>query len=142
MDTSSPGSRSLTVWAVAFSLVALSPPAWAVAQRPDVTSLRGAGGWQREARGGAAQRWQIDVTRRIDDAIEGTVTLQGSPLMETGTLRGTIEGKTVWGRLSDPAGNHVADFVGRIAPDGSWRGSYRDRSGEVGRWSWDGTTAQ
>ncbi|HSP96253.1 MAG TPA: hypothetical protein VL049_03260 [Candidatus Dormibacteraeota bacterium] len=142
MDTSSHGSRSLTIWAVAVSLAALSPPAWAVAQRPGNASLRGAGGWQREARGGAAQRWQIDVTRRADDAIEGTVTLQGSPLMQTGTLRGTIDGKMISGRLSDPAGNHVADFVGRIAPDGTWRGSYRDRSGEVGRWSWDGSTAQ
>ena len=142
MGTSACGSRSLTVWTFIFSLAALSPPAWAVAQRSGVTSLRGAGGWQGEARGATAQRWQIDLTRRADDAIEGTVTLQGSPLLQTGTLRGTIDGKTVSGRLSDPAGNHVADFVGRIAPDGSWRGSYRDRSGEVGRWSWDGHTAQ
>ena len=64
--------------------------------------------------------------------------LVGSPMLTTGTLRGTIEGRQVTGRISDPAGNHVADFVGRIAPDGTWRGSYRDRSGEVGRWSWDG----
>lgn len=142
MDTSSLGSRSLAVWAVAFSLVALSPPAGAMARGPDVAGLRGAGGWQGAARGASAQRWQIDVTRRADDAIEGTVTLEGSPLMRTGTLRGTIEGRMVSGRLSDPAGNHVADFVGRIAPDGSWRGSYRDRSGEVGRWSWDGATAR
>jgi hypothetical protein len=142
MGTSAHGSRSLTVWAFIFGLVALSPPAWAVAERPSLASLRGVGGWQGEARGGTAQRWQIDLTRRADDAIEGTVTLEGSPLLQTGTLRGTIEGRTVSGRLSDPAGNHVADFVGRIAPDGSWRGSYRDRSGEVGRWSWDGRTAQ
>lgn len=136
MATPSSRTRSLAIWVVAFGLAALSPPAWGLAQRPN--ALRGAGGWQREARGGAAQRWQIDVTRRADDAIEGTVTLQGSPLMQTGTLRGTIEGKMVSGRLIDPAGNPVADFVGRIAPDGTWRGSYRDRSGEVGRWSWDG----
>ena len=80
--------------------------------------------------------------QRRDDAIEATLTLQGSPLMRTGTLNGTIDGKMVSGRISDPAGNHVADFVGRIAPDGSWRGSYRDRSGEVGRWSWDGAMPQ
>ena len=142
MSACANGGRSLTVWAVAFSLAALSPPAWAVAVRPGSTALRGAGGWQREAKGGPPQRWQIDVTRRSDDAIEGTVTLQGSPLLQTGILRGTIDGTMVSGRLSDTAGNHVADFVGRIAPDGTWRGSYRDRSGEVGRWSWDGTSAQ
>ncbi|MBX3024858.1 hypothetical protein KF840_08100 [bacterium] len=137
MATSSYGTRALALCAVAIGLAALSPPAWGVASRGGA-ALRGAGGWQRDVRDGAAQRWQIDVTRRADDAIEGTVTLQGSPLMQTGTLRGTIEGKTVSGSLSDPAGNHVADFVGRIGPDGTWRGSYRDRSGEVGRWSWDG----
>jgi hypothetical protein len=138
MVTSSSGTRSLAFWAVACGLAALSPPAWGVAQRPGA-AWRGAGGWQREARGGPTQRWQIDVTRRGDDTIEGMITLQGSPLMQTGTVRGTIEGTTVSGRLSDRSGNHVADFVGRIAPDGTWRGSYRDRSGEVGRWSWDGS---
>lgn len=140
MGTGSHGSRALIVWCAAFGLAALSPPAWGLAQRPGAV-WRGGGGWQREARG-AAQRWQIDVTRQTGDAIEGTVTLQGSPMLQSGTLRGTIDGKIVTGRLSDPAGNHVADFVGRIAPDGSWRGSYRDRSGEVGRWSWDGRAAQ
>jgi hypothetical protein len=140
MGRSSYGSRALVVWCAAFGLAALSPPASGLVQRP-AAAWRGAGGWQRDPRG-AAQRWEIDVTRRADDAIEGAVTLHGSPLMESGTLSGTIEGKTVSGRLRDRAGNHVADFVGRIAPDGSWRGSYRDRSGEVGRWSWDGRSAR
>ena len=141
MGMSAPGTRSLTIWATVFALAALSPPAWGVAERPTIERLRG-GGWQREARGGAEQRWQIDSLRRRDDALEGTVTLHGSPLMGTGTLHATIDGKTVSGRIADPDGNHVADFVGRIAPDGSWRGSYRDRSGEVGRWSWDGALPQ
>ena len=141
MRTSAHGTRSLTIWATVFALAALSPPAWGVAERPTIERLRG-GGWQREARGGAEQRWQIDSLRRRDDALEGTVTLHGSPLMGTGTLHATIDGKMVTGRLADPDGNHVADFVGRIAPDGSWRGSYRDRSGEVGRWSWDGALPQ
>jgi hypothetical protein len=131
--------RPLAVWAFAFGVAALSPPARGAVERPGARAMRGAGAWQREGGGAAAQRWQIDLTRRVDDAIEGTVTLVGSPLLRTGTLRGTIAGRTVSGRISDPTGHHVADFVGRIAPDGSWRGSYRDRSGEVGRWSWDGT---
>ena len=141
MRTAAHGTRSLTIWATLFALAALSPPAWGVAERPTIARLRG-GGWQRAARGGSEQHWQIDSLRRRDDALEGTVTLQGSPLMETGTLHATIDGKMVSGRIADPDGNHVADFVGRIAPDGSWRGSYRDRSGEVGRWSWDGALPQ
>jgi len=140
MGMSAPGTRSLTIWATVFALAALSPPAWGVGERPTIAALRG-GGWLREARG-TEQRWQIDSLRRRDDALEGTVTLHGSPLMGTGTLHATIDGKMVTGRLADPDGNHVADFVGRIAPDGSWRGSYRDRSGEVGRWSWDGALPQ
>jgi hypothetical protein len=141
MRTSPHGTRSLTIWATIFALTALSPPAWGVAERPTIARPHG-GGWQRPARGDAEQHWQIDSLRRQDDALEGSVTLQGSPLMQTGTLRATIDGKTVSGRLADPDGNHVADFVGRIGPDGSWRGSYRDRSGEVGRWSWDGALPQ
>jgi hypothetical protein len=137
MATSSSPSRWLAISVLAVGLATMSPPAWG-ARRPPA-ALRGNGAWQREARGGPAQQWQIDVTRRADDTIEGTVTLQGSPLLQTGTLRGTIDGTMVSGRLSDPAGNHVADFVGRIAPDGTWRGSYRDRTGEVGRWSWNGS---
>ena len=138
MRRPSHGSGSLTVWAFVFAIAAISPPAWAAIERPGGRAMRGGGDWQRAGRGDAAQRWQIDLTRRADDAIEGTVTLVGSPMLPTGTRRGTIEGRQVTGRISDPAGNHVADFVGRIAPDGTWRGSYRDRSGEVGRWSWDG----
>lgn len=138
MRTSVRGYGSLAIWVFAFGLAALSPPARAAVERPGARALRGGGVWQRDGRGDVAQRWQIDLTRQADDAIEGTVTLVGSPMLRTGRLRGTIAGKTVSGRISDAAGNHVADFVGRIAPDGSWRGSYRDRSGEVGRWSWDG----
>lgn len=144
MATSSLGTRSFSAWVFAFGLAALSPPAGAVGERPTVTRpagmLRGAGGWQRDGR--AAQRWQIDLIHRADDEVEGTVTLTGSPLLHTGTLRGTIEGKRISGRISDPAGNHVADFVGRIGADGVWRGSYHDRTGEVGRWSWNGAAQQ
>lgn len=146
MATSSLGTRSFSVWVFAFGLLALSPPARAVGERPSATRpahvMRGAGGWQRDARGGVAQRWQIDLTRRADDAVEGTVTLIGSPLLQTGTLRGTIDGRRIAGRISDPSGNHVADFVGRVGADGTWRGSYQDRTGEVGRWSWNGGLQQ
>lgn len=135
-----PGTRALAAWALVFGLAALSPPARAAVERGGARELRGGGVWQREERGAGAQRWQIVLTRRTDDTVEGAVTVVGSPMLRTGTLRGAIDGRTVSGRISDPAGNHVADFVGRIAPDGSWRGSYRDRSGEVGRWSWDGTS--
>ena len=102
-------------------------------------TLRGGGGWE----GGAGarrlpQRWDIDVTWADDDSLAGRVTLAGSALMQSGTLRGTIEGRRVAGSVTDAAGNHVATFVGTITPAGGLQGTYEDRSGEVGRWSWDG----
>jgi hypothetical protein len=86
----------------------------------------------------AAQRWDIDVTRADDDSLSGRVRLAGSPLTRSGVLRGRIEGRRVEGSLSDEAGNHVATFVGTLTPTGGVQGTYQDRSGEVGRWSWDG----
>lgn len=146
MATSRLGSGTLAFCALVSGLGSLSPPARAVVERPAVVrpggAWRGGGEWRGAARGGAAQRWQIDLTQRDDDVVEGTVTLVGSPLLRTGRLRGTIEGRRIVGRISDAAGNHVADFVGRIAADGTWRGSYQDRTGEVGRWSWNGAAPQ
>jgi hypothetical protein len=102
--------------------------------------LRGGGGWEREGRagGGAAQRWDIDVSRADDGTLSGAVALDGSALMRRGTLHGRIDGQRLSGRIADVAGNHVADFVGVVGRDGVMRGSYQDRTGEVGRWSWDG----
>ena len=42
------------------------------------------------------------------------------------------------GSIADAQGNHVADFVGAVMPSGALQGTYQDRSGEVGRWNWDG----
>jgi len=100
--------------------------------------LRGGGGWQgnADARRGV-QRWDIDVTRADDDSLAGRVTVAGSPLVQSGTLRGVIDGRRVEGSITDEAGNHVATFVGTVTPSGI-QGTYQDRTGEVGRWTWDG----
>ncbi|MDX2170027.1 MAG: hypothetical protein SF182_23355 [Deltaproteobacteria bacterium] len=120
-------------------LAALSAPALAERTRgtdPAPRSLRGNGNWQRDGR--TAQRWDIDVTRRDDDSIEGRVTLSGSPLLRSGTLRGRLDGRRVAGSVCDDNGMQAATFVGVVTPSGVWQGTYQDRTGEVGRWSWDG----
>jgi hypothetical protein len=122
-------------------LATVSAPALAERTRgadPTARSLRGNGAWQREGRG--AQRWDIDVTRRDDETIEGRVTLGGSPLLRSGVLRGRLDGRRVSGSVSDDYGNQAATFVGVVMPNGSWQGTYQDRTGETGRWSWDGPT--
>jgi hypothetical protein len=105
----------------------------------NAATLRGGGKWQ----GGAVarsgpQRWDVDVTRADDGSIAGSVVLEGSALLQSGMLRGRVDGRRVAGSVTDPAGNHVATFVGTITVAGGLQGTYQDRSGEVGRWSWDG----
>jgi len=123
----------------------LSTPARAEQAREErqaitARQVRGGGGWERDGRGAAraGQHWDIDVTRADDGRLEGEVTLAGSTLMGRGTLRGTINGRRVNGQIADANGNPVADFVGVVASDGGMRGTYQDRTGEVGRWNWDG----
>ena len=113
-------------------------------QRPgNARTLRAVGGWH----GGAEsrrvpQRWDIEVTRAEGGVLAGRVTLAGSPLMQHGLLRGTIEGRRVAGSVTDEAGNHVATFEGTITASGGVQGIYQDRTGEVGHWTWDGPLAR
>jgi hypothetical protein len=141
MATTSCGHRAVALATLLLGLAAVSPPAAAPALERSV-ALRGGGGWQSPQPGTPPQRWDIDVTRRGEGVIEGRVTLQGSPLLRSGALRGAIEGRRVTGDILDDAGNHVATFIGRLLPAGGWRGTYQDRSGEIGRWTWDGGLAQ
>lgn len=131
---------TLLACAVAASASAAGPadsaPWPPLAARP----LRGAGSWQREGQTGepGGQQWDIDVTRSDGDALEGRVTIAGSPLLQSGTLRGHVAGRRVTGSIADAQGNHVAAFVGALTPGGALQGTYQDRTGEVGRWSWEG----
>lgn len=136
-------SHALATAAVLIALGGMSAPA--AAERPFAaepstaplrgSTLRGSGEWQRGERG--AQRWDIEVTYRDETTIEGRVTLAGSPLLRTGVLRGTLDGRRVSGSVSDQHGNQVATFTGAVLPSGLWRGSYQDRTGEVGQWRWN-----
>jgi hypothetical protein len=105
--------------------------------------LRGGGSWRGEGRAAArpAQRWDVDLTRADDGTIGGVVTLTGSPLAQRGVVSGRIDGRRVTGSIADPEGNHVATFIGTLTPAGGMRGTYQDRTGETGRWSWSGPSS-
>ena len=122
-----------------------STPAWAAGSPTEhgplaARGLHGRGSWQRAEQSArpSAQQWDIDVNRADDDTLDGRVSVAGSPLLQNGILHGRINGRRVSGSIDDPGGNHVADFSGAVLPNGAMQGTYQDRSGEVGRWSWDG----
>lgn len=140
---------SLPLLTLLSGLLSASPPAWArpsVTERAAITArqVRGGGGWRTDGRAasGPVARWDIDVTHRDDDTLEGSVTLEGSRLMQRGQLSGVVDGRRVRGNITDAAGNHIASFVGMITPGGGFAGTYQDRTGEVGRWSWEGPLPQ
>lgn len=141
MSTMRRSTRILGTATLVIGLAGLSSPA------PGVETgllgpgepVRGSGTWQRDGGERAApQRWSIDLTSAPDGRVEGAVTLDGSRLAHSGRLRGTITGRRIRGAVSDEAGNHLATFYGLRAATGTWHGSYEDRTGEIGRWSWDG----
>lgn len=77
------------------------------------------------------QRRQLDVLRTDDNTIRGRVFVSDSLLIEVADLEGHIMGSRVTGRIVDDEDNRLADFTGTITPKGI-RGSYKDRTGEVG----------
>lgn len=120
----------------------VSIPGWAKSahrQPTAIPTVRPHRGTRRDAAArGGAERWDITVTRADNTVLEGHVTRVGSTSLQGGRLRGTIAGRRVTGSVSDAAGALVATFVGTITQSGGIHGSYHDRSGAVGRWSWDG----
>ena len=87
---------------------------------------------------GSTERWDIMVTRANDRELEGHVTRSGRASLQGGRLHGAIAGSHVSGTVTDPGGALVATFIGTINRLGGIRGTYHDRSGASGQWSWDG----
>lgn len=116
---------------------ALGAPAAITAQ-----DIRGGGGWKTDGKGPApTQRWGSQITRGPDNSLTGRVTLNGSPLANAGNVHGQIVGTNASGTLTDDAGQQIATFVGTVTQSGL-SGTYTDRTGETGSWSWDGPPPQ
>ena len=87
---------------------------------------------------GGTERWDIMVTHANDRELEGHVTRSGRASLQGGRLHGAIAGSRVSGTVTDSAGALVATFIGTINRRGGMRGSFHDRTGASGQWSWDG----
>ncbi len=87
---------------------------------------------------GRSEQWDITVTRATDRELEGHVTRSGRASLQGGRLHGAIAGSRVSGTVTDSGGALVATFIGTINRRGGMRGSFHDRTGASGQWSWDG----
>ena len=95
----------------------------------------GNGGWQRNgAASPSAAHLSVDLVRD-GDRLSGTVDLAGSPLADRGLVSGTVRRDRVRGAIHSPAGAPIASFSGTVSRSGM-SGTYRDRTGETGTWSW------
>ncbi len=97
----------------------------------------GEGAWK-SSKSSPVQRWVVDVKRHDDGSLMGTVAIENSPLLSTGTLKGKLDGETLSGTVDDQSGAQALTFTGRMTDTGGCRGTYEDRTGEVGQWQWDG----
>lgn len=99
--------------------------------------LRGGGSWKTDGRGArSAQQWELDL-QRAGERLTGSIRIADSPLLETGAVSARIRGTRVSGVILDGAGSEVAQFEGAVRRDGM-SGTYRDRTGESGEWTWHG----
>lgn len=130
-------SVALAIFAnAAFPAEALSFEAAAM-QPLRASELRGAGSWKTDRIAQRpSQRWDLDL-KRDGNRVSGTIDLTDSPLADRGFVEGYVSGARIDGRISDQIGRLVARFRGTIE-DGAMSGTYRDRTGESGTWTWDG----
>ena len=96
------------------------------------------GGWKPNAKAALpGQQWHVDALRASDNTLRGRVTLGGSPLAQAGNLVGKISDQQLSGNVVDDTGKQIVSFTGTITASGI-SGTYTDRTGETGNWSWDG----
>jgi hypothetical protein len=105
--------------------------------------LHGGGGWVTASDGVTriGQRWNIDALRFEDEQIRGRITVSGSRFFDEANVEGQFSGRGVFGKLVDDEGKELASFEGAVTSTGA-SGTYRDRSGDVGEWAWEGQLKQ
>ena len=128
---------------VVFTLLALpalaESPEWVGKDRARINEhrLKGNGRWTpKGSKRTALQRWSLSVDRDDEGRLDGVVTIDDSPLLKSGVVRGWMRDHHLSGMIVDPSGNDVAEFRGVVSAEGV-RGTYTDRTGETGDWFWD-----
>jgi len=116
----------------------------AVASEPAIRAaeIHGGGDWQkRGVSKSAGRQWHLDLQRAPDGTLTGWVDLQGSPLGSGGTLHAKLDGTRLSGTITGNDGQTIAKVQGELTKQG-FRGTYTDRTGEVGDWEWQGELPQ
>lgn len=105
---------------------------------PRAERMLGAGDWQTHGRNKLAnQHWNLDLRRGPGNTLEGTVDLTGSPLATRGIVKAKLQGVIVDGTITGEDGELVATIHGYLTKLGC-EGTYTDRTGETGKWEWQG----
>jgi hypothetical protein len=136
--------RMIVVAAVLATVGGLAPASFAQTAAAPITAsqLHGGGGWKTSGKAAVGtQQWHVDALRATDNSLSGRVTLGGSPLAQAGNLVGQISGQRLSGNVVDDNGKEIVSFTGTITASGI-SGTYTDRTGETGNWSWDGPLPQ
>jgi hypothetical protein len=137
--------RRMIVLAAVLATAAVSvPTSFAQTAPAAITApqLHGGGGWKPAAKAALpGQQWHVDALRATDNTLRGRVSLGGSPLAAAGNLVGQISGQSLSGNVVDDNGKPIASFTGTVSSTGI-SGTYTDRTGETGNWSWDGPLPQ
>jgi hypothetical protein len=132
--------RTILVAVVFVTAGTLAPGSFAQSAPVAITAsqLHGGGGWKPSAKAAVAgQQWHVDALRATDNTLRGRVSLGGSPLAQAGNLVGQISGQRLSGNVVDDNGKQIASFTGTVTSTGI-SGTYTDRTGETGNWTWDG----
>lgn len=133
-------ARIWTLWLLLLAALLSEAPTWADNRAPELTArtVRGKGTWKTAGVGRRQlQHWSVDVQRRDSGELTGTVTVNDSPLLASGTVRGKIVGDRVSGTITTADAGETVRFWG-IAKGRKLRGIYTDRTGTIGEWAWEG----
>ncbi len=90
-----------------------------------------------------SKRLQVQATRIGTDRLTGlvSVTVGTRALIRDANVSGQINGRRVWGDISDDSGKPLATFEGIVSRTGL-QGTFTAATDEQGAWTWDGPLPQ
>lgn len=104
---------------------------------PPTQQVHGRGHWGLAPRA-SISGWTLDALRFSNGEVRGRIRVANSPVIGDANLEGKVVGDAVEGQIVDDSGSVLAQFTGKISASGM-AGKYKDRTGEVGDWHWEGT---
>ncbi len=86
-----------------------------------------------------SKRIQVQATRIGTDRLTGRVSVTAGTraLIRDANVNGQINGRRVWGDISDDTGKPLATFEGIVSRTGL-QGTFTAATDAQGTWTWDG----